>query len=206
MSTASSSSNSIALRISTRSSSPIPPPACASSTMVSSSSSVIPGSSSDLKMCDSSFFHCANTKLTGVRIFTRTAMIGAENSANLSGDSFAMLFGEISPKIKTRTVVTIVETLAPFASPSIFTNRIVAKEEDKIFTILFPIRIVDNRLSYFSSSSSTSAARLFPLSAIFFMRIRFSDKNAVSVAEKYADMIRHIAIMIKNNESLPIKK
>ena len=153
MSTASSSSNSIALRINTRSSSPIPPPACASSTMV------IPGSSSDLKMCDSSFFHCANTKLTGVRIFTRTAMIGAENSANLSGDSFAMLFGEISPKIKTRTVVTIVETLAPFASPSIFTNRIVAKEEDKIFTILFPIRIVDNRLSYFSSSSSTSAAR-----------------------------------------------
>ena len=47
---------------------------------------------------------------------------------------------------------------------------------------------------------------LFPLSAIFFMRIRFSDKNAVSVAEKYADMISHIAIMIKNNESLPIKK
>ena len=92
--------------------------------------------------------------------------------------------GEISPKMRTSTVVTIVETLAPFASPSIFTNKIVASEDDKIFTILFPIRIVDKRLSYFSSSSSTRAARLFPLSAIFFMRIRFRDKKAVSVAEK----------------------
>jgi glutamine phosphoribosylpyrophosphate amidotransferase len=56
-------------------------------------------------------------------------MIGAENRANLSGDSFAILFGEISPKIRTSTVVTIVETLAPFASPSIFTNKIVASED-----------------------------------------------------------------------------
>ena len=145
---------------------------------------MIPVSSSDLKICDNSFFHCANTKLSGVRIFTSTEMIGAENRANLSGDSFAILFGEISPKIRTSTVVTIVETLAPFASPSIFTNKIVASEDDKIFTILFPIRIVDKRLSYFSSNSSTRAARLFPLSAIFFMRIRFRDKKAVSVAEK----------------------
>ena len=74
-------------------------------------------------------------------------IIGAENIANFSGDSFAMLFGEISPKINTTTVITSVEIPAPISSPRSFTNKIVAREEHPILTILLPIRIVDNRLS-----------------------------------------------------------
>ena len=40
-----------------------------------------------------------------------------------------------------------VETLAPAASPSMRTNRTVNSAEDAILTILFPMRIVDRRLS-----------------------------------------------------------
>ena len=40
-----------------------------------------------------------------------------------------MLFGEISPKIRTRTVVTKVDAVVPVELPSIFTNRRVAREE-----------------------------------------------------------------------------
>ena len=36
--------------------------------------------------------------------------------ANFSGDSLAMLFGEISPKISTTTVTEAVVTLAPVCS------------------------------------------------------------------------------------------
>ena len=36
---------------------------------------------------------------------------------------------------------------------------------------------------------STSLAFLFPFSAMFLIRIRFSEEKAVSVAEKYADII-----------------
>ena len=39
-------------------------------------------------------------------------MIGAENMANASGDSFAMLFGVTSPKMRMMTVMTIVDTVA----------------------------------------------------------------------------------------------
>ena len=37
----------------------------------------------------------------------------AENIAKLSGDSLARLLGEISPKINTRTVITMVERVTP---------------------------------------------------------------------------------------------
>jgi hypothetical protein len=48
---------------------------------------------------------------------------------------------------------------------------------------------VEISASYFSESFITSAAFLFPFSAIFFIRIRLKVESAVSVAEKYADMI-----------------
>ena len=42
-----------------------------------------------------------------------TLKIGAENIANFSGDSFARLFGDISPKINTSTVITTVDRVTP---------------------------------------------------------------------------------------------
>ena len=63
-----------------------------------------------------------------------------------------------------------------------------------IFTILFPISIVDSRLSYLSVSSSTRLARLSPFPARFLILMRFTDVNAVSVAEKYAENIIRIII------------
>ena len=41
--------------------------------------------------------------------------MGAENMANFSAQSFAMLLGVISPKIKTTTVTTMVERVAPMS-------------------------------------------------------------------------------------------
>ena len=67
--------------------------------------------------------------------------------ANCSGDSFAMLLGDISPKISTTTVVTSVEMLGPLSSPSSRTNSTVANEALAILTILFPMRMVDSSVS-----------------------------------------------------------
>ena len=53
-----------------------------------------------------------------------------------------MLFGVISPKIRTVTVITAVATVAPI-SPSIFTNSTVAIAEPAIFTMLLPTKIVE---------------------------------------------------------------
>lgn len=72
---------------------------------------------------------------------------GAENIANVSGDSFAILFGETSPKINTTTVVTAVETLGPASAPRNSTNNTVASEALAILTMLFPIKIVESKLS-----------------------------------------------------------
>ena len=56
----------------------------------------------------------AKKKLTGVRITSRTDIYGAENIAKLSGTSLAILFGMISPKVSTTTVITTVEIATPF--------------------------------------------------------------------------------------------
>ena len=147
ISPASSSSKLNALRRRLPSSLSMLPSSCASSTIVNSSSDVMPWLPDVLNRQDSSFFHCPNSQLIGVRTIRSPLIIGAENIANFSGDSFAMLFGEISPKINTTTVITSVEIPAPISSPRSFTNKIVAREEHPILTILLPIRIVDNRLS-----------------------------------------------------------
>ena len=108
---------------------------------------------------------------------------GAETMAKLSGISFAILFGEISPKISIRIVITIVETVTP-ELPNNLVNKTVAKDAVAILTILLPIKIVDITESYFSESSKASFAFLFPLLAILFSLILFNDEYAVSVAEK----------------------
>lgn len=107
---------------------------------------------------------------------------GAENTAKRSGQSFAIFWGEISPKISTTTVTTTVDTVAPI-SPQRRTNNTVPKEAVAIFTILFPIRIVKISLSYCSESLHARIALRLPFSAKVFSLVRFSDENAVSVAE-----------------------
>ena len=100
-----------------------------------------------LKTSESSFFHCRNKKFTGVRQKMNPRSSGAENMANRSGDSLAMLLGETSPKISTTTVVTRVETPGPFSSPKNRTNSTVASEAEAMFTILLPIKMVESSAS-----------------------------------------------------------
>ena len=68
-----------------------------------------------------------------------------------------------------------------------------------IFTMLLPISIAESSLSYSSDSFITSLAFLLPSPAIFFTLILFSDVNAVSVAEKYADIITRTTIAITDH-------
>ena len=67
--------------------------------------------------------------------------------AMVSGISFAMLLGVISPKVRTSRVMTIVETVGPYTPPTRRVNSTVASEDAPMFTILFPIRMVLSRLS-----------------------------------------------------------
>lgn len=66
-------------------------------------------------------------------------MMGAENIANASGDSFAMLFGVTSPKMSTMIVMAMVETVGPL-SPNALINKTVAREDALMLTMLFPTR------------------------------------------------------------------
>ena len=104
------------------------------------------GTTSVLKITESSFFHCANIQFIGVRIILSRFITGAAKEAKVSGCSLARLFGVISPKVKTVTVVTIVEIVAPYC-PYRFINKTVATAVLAIFTRLFPTKIVESRLS-----------------------------------------------------------
>ena len=124
-------------------------------------------------------------------------MSGVENIANLSGDSLASVFGEISPKIRTRAVTTTVATVVPVTSlHKILMKNTVAIAVRAMLTALFPTRIVDRSLSYFSDSASVLPARLLPFSASALSLALLSEENAVSVAEKYEDIRMSSAITI----------
>ena len=64
-------------------------------------------------------------------------MIGAENMANASGDSFAMLFGVTSPKMRMMMVMATVETVGPL-SPNSEMKNTVASDDAPMLTILLP--------------------------------------------------------------------
>ena len=53
-----------------------------------------------------------------------------------------------------------------------------------MFTMLFPIKIVEINASYCSASLQAAFARLFPFSAKVRSFVRFKDEKAVSVDEK----------------------
>ena len=71
---------------------------------------------------------------------------GATPMAKVSGALLARLLGVISPKIRTITVVTTVETVAPPLASRVV-NHTVAREVIAILTMLLPTRIVDSSLS-----------------------------------------------------------
>ena len=50
--------------------------------------------------------------------------------------------------------------------------------------MLLPIRMVEINLSYWSESLQARMALFSPFSAMVFSRVRLSEENAVSVAEK----------------------
>ena len=112
---------------------------------------------------ENSIFQSRNSRLTGVSRIRRKLMIGAENMANRSGDSFAMLLGEISPKIKhDHGGDQPLEMPGPASPPSSRTNSTVASEALAIFTILLPMRMVESRrVIAFGKLQDASAARRF---------------------------------------------
>ena len=74
-----------------------------------------------------------------------------------------------------------------------------------MLTILFPIKIVDINLSYFSVNFKTNKAffaSLLFFSLKFFIFILFKDEKAVSVAEKYADKVMVGKINIDENDEI----
>ena len=113
-----------------------------------------------------------------------TPMMGAENMANCSGASLAMLLGETSPKMSTTMVITAVAITAPLRRFSPTVKNRVDREDAVRLTMLLPTRMVDSRLSYLSTSSRALAARRLPASALLLSRMRFREVKAVSVAEK----------------------
>ena len=98
----------------------------------------------------------------------------------------AIVFGEISPKIKINSVRIPVAIPAP-TLPHKSRAREVAMEDAERLTILFPIKIALNILPESSVTLSTRAAREFPSSARERIRIRFTVVSAVSAEEKNAE-------------------
>ncbi len=74
-------------------------------------------------------------------------IMGADIMAKLSAFSFAILLGDISPKISTTRVITMVDTVGPLASPRAFTKRRVEMVVLAMFTRLFPTKIVESSSS-----------------------------------------------------------
>ena len=83
---------------------------------------------------------------------------------------FAMIFGMVSPKITTMTVIRTVDSQVN-EDPNRFNTRMELRDDAAILTRLFPIRIVDRESSNRSASFSARAALLFPSSAKFSRRI-----------------------------------
>ena len=125
-------------------------------------------------------------KMTGVKRIINTSMMPAINREKESALMVAIVFGVTSPKIRITIVSTPVAIPEPI-SQKMSIARIVARDDAKIFTILFPIRIAESILPLSLVTFNTFAARLSPFSAMFFMRILFTVVSAVSDDEKNAE-------------------
>ena len=141
------SSNSMTLRSMALSLLSMPPSCSASSTRVRSSSSVTPLSGAGRTSLERPFFSWVNRKFTGLSATISARIMGADIMAKLSAFSFAILLGDISPKISTTRVITMVDTVGPLASPRAFTKRRVEMVVLAMFTRLFPTKIVESSSS-----------------------------------------------------------
>ena len=167
MSTTSRSSNSMTERISFVSSCFSVPPTCASSTIVMISSSVTMESFFSLNIFASSHLYPEKMIFTGYSSTLKNIRTGYPAMANFSGYTFAIIFGVISPTISTAIVVITVDTVADVAWFAIRNpNNMPESVEVVMLTILFPTRIVESRLSYFSARASVFPARLLPFALI----------------------------------------
>lgn len=88
----------------------------------------------------------------------------------ISGCCWAAVFGSTSPKIKTKIVMTTVATTGPLAPKSCVKNT-VATAEEAMFTILFPIKILEITSWGFSKSFKTVMLFLSPSVARWRRRI-----------------------------------
>ena len=77
--------------------------------------------------------------IIGVRTTVRKLTIGAILQDNLSAFTVAMVFGVISPKMRTMKVSTPV-AIPTYAPPNFETSDVVRDEAERL-AILFPIRI-----------------------------------------------------------------
>jgi hypothetical protein len=121
--------------------------------------------------------------ITGVSMYIRLQMKCASRLAISFERRVAAFFGVISPKIRIRNVRIPVAIPAP-KLPKAFIAILVAREEADKFTMLFPIRIAESILLFWSVMRSTKAARLSPAFARVFIFIRLTVVSAVSADEK----------------------
>ena len=134
------SSNSMTLSINSRSSCSRTPSCSIVETISSSSSSVAVTFSMSIffSQCPSKD---STTKEIGRKIVTITDNGFATKSTKDSAFAFATILGAISPNTKIRIVITAVAKATPLV-PKISVNNAVANEVAKMFTTLFPIKIV----------------------------------------------------------------
>ena len=120
--------------------------------------------------------------------------------ASVSAWSVAKVFGDISPKIRIRTVKIPVATPAP-TLPNSRSARVVAMLDAERFTMLLPINMALSILPESSVIFRARAARLFPSSASVSMRMRLKVVREVSAEEKNAERNSNTANTINWNMS-----
>ena len=124
-------------------------------------------------------------------IVTKNLIGFATTNEAFSGLFADIVFGVISPNIKTSTVINPVAMATPCA-PNIAVNNEVVIDVAAILTILFPINIDVNNLLESSIRVLTNLAPFTPSSSICLIFILLSDIKAVSEAEKNPDPINKI--------------
>ena len=169
-------------------------------TIVFNSSSVINGSDSFGSAPNNLINRdeiAVNKKTNGLNITTQNC-IGFDTFSETASDfCLATVFGVISPKISTKTVITPVDIATAESLPlKSLTANDVAIEEAPMFTILLPISIAPKSLFGLSVNFSTSLAPLTPSSTIFLILILLKAINAVSDIEKKPDISNKITKII----------
>ena len=139
------------------------------------------------------------TETKGKRSFCKILSGKDEKNANGSGLIAAKVLGVTSEKIKI-TIVRRIEPINTPTSPYNFINNIVVSADARIFTKLFPIRIIPNNLSGLFNSFSILIAALFFSFAKYFKRYLLIAIMLVSEPEKKADKISKRKILAKRSQ------